>query len=178
MMTLNFETERLLIRQFQADDWLDLYEMLSDEETVRYQPYRPLSLGQAHSETTRRMASSSYLAVELKSENKLIGSIYLETRGFETMELGYVFNRRYWKKGFACEALKELLEEVFSRYRIHRIFARCNPENEGSWHLLEKLGFLREGHFKKDICFTLDENNQPVWQDSYVYSLINPYDLT
>lgn len=32
-------SERLLIRSFRKTDWQDLYEMLSDEEVVKYEPY-------------------------------------------------------------------------------------------------------------------------------------------
>ena len=33
------ETERLILRRFTCDDWRDLYEYLSLEEVVRYEPY-------------------------------------------------------------------------------------------------------------------------------------------
>ncbi|OPX43546.1 hypothetical protein CLHUN_24840 [Ruminiclostridium hungatei] len=33
------ETERLLIRKFEPGDWKDLYEYLSDERVVKYEPY-------------------------------------------------------------------------------------------------------------------------------------------
>lgn len=36
------KTERLVIRRFQPEDWLDLYEYLSQEEVVKYEPYEVL----------------------------------------------------------------------------------------------------------------------------------------
>lgn len=50
--------------------------------------------------------------------------------------------------------------------------ARCNPENPASWKLLERIGFQREGHFKKFDFFRKDENGHPVWHDTYEYALI------
>ena len=38
------ETERLVIRRFKEEDWKDLYEYLSDEEVVRYEPYQAFSI--------------------------------------------------------------------------------------------------------------------------------------
>ena len=33
------KTKRLLLRKFKYDDWLDLYDYLSQEEVVKYEPY-------------------------------------------------------------------------------------------------------------------------------------------
>lgn len=38
------ETERLILRRYTADDLNDLYEYLSDDEVVRFEPYRAMSL--------------------------------------------------------------------------------------------------------------------------------------
>ena len=35
----NIITERLVIRRFEKDDWKDLYEYLSDEEVVKFEPF-------------------------------------------------------------------------------------------------------------------------------------------
>ena len=34
------ETERLILRRYREDDLKDLYEYLSDETVVKYEPYR------------------------------------------------------------------------------------------------------------------------------------------
>ena len=34
------ETDRLILRRYRGDDLQDLYEYLSDEEVVKYEPYR------------------------------------------------------------------------------------------------------------------------------------------
>lgn len=39
MNDIIMETERLIIRRFKAEDWQDLYDYLSKEEVVRYEPY-------------------------------------------------------------------------------------------------------------------------------------------
>lgn len=38
------ETERLILRRYTADDLNDLYEYLSDDEVVRFEPYKAMSL--------------------------------------------------------------------------------------------------------------------------------------
>ena len=40
------ETERLILRPFRESVLQDLYEYLSDEQTVCYEPYKPMTLGE------------------------------------------------------------------------------------------------------------------------------------
>lgn len=93
-------------------------------------------------------------------------------RDFDSLEIGYVFNEGYWKKGYAKESCKKVIEVAFQS-GVHRIFAECDPMNENSWLLLENLGFEREAHFKKNVYFWKDEQNQPIWKDTYVYAVLN-----
>lgn len=45
--------------------------------------------------------------------------------------------------------------------------------NQNSWGLLEKMGFEREAYFKKNVYFWKDEQDQPIWKDTYVYAMLN-----
>lgn len=76
MGTLQIETERLVMRRFQAGDWADLYEYLSQPETVRFEPYEPFTEEAARREAVNRMENSDFWAVVRKSDQKLIGNLY------------------------------------------------------------------------------------------------------
>ena len=89
------------------------------------------------------------------------------------MKLGYVFNQRYWGFGYAKESCEALIGDSFSN-GVHRIYAECDLCNEASWRLLERLGFVREAHFLKNVYFWKDELGNPLWKDTYVYSMLNP----
>ena len=102
----------------------------------------------------------------------MIGNVYLGKRDFDSLEIGYVFNEDYWNKGYAKESCKKLMEAAFQN-GVHRIYAECDPMNENSWKLLENLGFEREAHFKKNVYFWKDEQNQPIWKDTYVYAMLS-----
>ena len=90
------ETDRLILRRYRETDLQDLYEYLSDEEVVRYEPYRPMNMDEVQEELAARITSDEMIAVELKADRRLIGNLYLGRREFESLELGYVFNRHYW----------------------------------------------------------------------------------
>ena len=171
-MEIITQTNRLNLRRFREEDLNDLYEYLSDEQVVKFEPYRPMTLEEARENLAWRIGTEEMIAVEHADTGKLIGNVYLGNRDFASLELGYVFNRAYWGRGYARESCEAMIAHAFSR-GIHRIFAKCDPRNEPSWHLLEALGFQREAHLHENVYFWKDENGNPIWKDTYIYSILN-----
>lgn len=174
-MTL-METERLFIRNFKADDWKDLYEYLSQESVVKYEPYYIYNEEECKQEALRRSKQTAFWAVCLKENNKLIGNVYFqqqEPKEFLTWEIGYVFNPAYYGKGYATESCRKILDYGFKQLDARRIIAMCNPKNATSWNLLERLKMRREGHLLKNIFFKYNEERKPIWNDTYEYALLS-----
>jgi RimJ/RimL family protein N-acetyltransferase len=169
------ETERLILRKFSCDDWKDLYEYLSQETVVKYEPYYIYSEEACKQEAINRSHQDAFWAVCLKENNKLIGNIYFqqqEPKEFLTWEIGYVFNPKYYGKGYAAESSREVMNYGFLQLNARRIIAMCNPENTASWKLLERLNMRKEGHFRKNIFFKYDEKRNPIWNDTYEYAVL------
>ena len=93
-------TQRLILRKFEEEDWKDLYEYLSDETVVKYEPYPVFSREQAVEEAKRRVKDERYYAVCLKDELKVIGNLFIEKKGYDCFELGYVFSKQYQGNGY------------------------------------------------------------------------------
>lgn len=167
-----YETDRLILRRYKETDFEDLYEYLSDEEVVKYEPYKAMTTEEVKENLSWRISTEEMIAVELKENHKMIGNIYLGKRDFNSLEIGYVFNKAYWGRGYAKESAKALIDFYFAK-DIHRIFAECDPFNVNSWKLLETLGFRREAEMKKNVYFWVDEEGNPLWKDTYVYALLN-----
>lgn len=165
------ETKRLLLRRFKEEDLHDLYEYLSDPEVVKYEPYKAMTEDEVRENLQWRISTDEMIAVVEKSTQKLIGNIYFGNRDFESKEIGYVFNKKFWGKGYAKEAARAIICNAFDN-GVHRIFAECDPNNMSSWKLLEALGFVREAYFKQNVYFWKDEKGNPIWKDTYVYSLL------
>jgi len=165
-------TQRLFIRHFAPEDWKDLYDYLSDEKVIQYEPYDAFTLEQSKHESMKRSKNEAFLAVCLKDSNKVIGNIYFEKQAYDTWELGYVFNATYQGMGYATESARAVLDEAFHELGARRVVAMCNPDNEASWRLLERLHMRREGHLKKNIYFNKDEHNNPIWQDTFEYAIL------
>lgn len=165
------ETERLLLRRYIAEDLEDLYEYLSDHEVVKYEPYKVMTKEEVEDNLNWRIGTDEMIAVELKDNHKVIGNVYLGKRDFDSLEIGYVFNRKFWGKGFAKESCEAVVKHAFLN-GVHRIYAECDPNNISSWNLLEKIGFKKEAHFRENVYFWTDEEGKPIWKDTYVYALL------
>ena len=156
------QTKRLCLRRFQPGDSLTF---LADPEVVRFEPYPPLNEAQQADTLAARIQDSAFFAIEFKGA--VIGNLYLGA-----IELGYALARAHWHNGFAKEAASAAIQAAFAS-GAHRIYAEYDPENEASRRLLESLGFAREAHFRKNVYFKKDSSGNPIWKDTFVYSLLN-----
>ena len=56
-------------------------------------------------------------------------------------EIGFHIRTNQWKKGYAYEAAKAIIEFAFTEMKVSSLFAGHNPNNESSGNILNKLGF-------------------------------------
>ena len=170
---MKIETNDLIIRNFELRDENDLCEYMLQRVNAEFEAYPDFTCQKAKEEIEFRAQSDEFYAIELKKEHKVIGNIYLGKRRFNTRELGYVLNENYQHKGYGSEASKAAIEYMFNQ-GVHRIYAECAPQNAPSWKLMEKIGMIREAHFRKNVSFHQDTNKNPIYWDTYVYALLNP----
>ncbi|MFC4403794.1 GNAT family N-acetyltransferase [Gracilibacillus xinjiangensis] len=166
-------TERLIIREFQPEDWKAVLEYTSDNNVMRYIPEGVFSEQQAKDFVSKNVGESAEkYPVLLKKENVLIGHIdFHQWPGEGTYEIGWVFHPAHHHKGFATEAARAILMYGFEKLDIHRIIATCQPQNTASYHVMEKIGMRREGHFKKCIPAHFKKGNSE-WWDEYFYTIL------
>lgn len=82
-------------------------------------------------------------------------------------ELGWIVNKRYWRKGFAYEAAKALVAFFTKHMGTTHFIAHCDTENVASYKVMEKLGMTRTGEYG-------GRRNRAASEDSleYQYELI------
>jgi ribosomal-protein-alanine N-acetyltransferase len=82
------------------------------------------------------------------------------------LEIGYVIAPEERGHGYATEAVKIMVDYLFSTRNIVRIGSAIHVENTASQKVLEKAGFTSEGTERKGI-FVYGK-----WADLYVYSIL------
>lgn len=162
------QTPRLEIRTLKEKDWQAVYEYTSDPVVMKYIPENVFTISDAKKFVAENDGvQAEKFAVVLKVSDELIGHIaFFKYFGDHTYEIGWVFNPKFYSKGYATEAAQAMLDYGFTTMNIHRIVATCQPENIPSWRVMEKLGMRREGFFKK--CIPSDEG----WWDEYYYAIL------
>lgn len=145
--------ERIVLRPLVLRDAVDLYNVFSDNETMRYwstEPIRDRAEARRLIEVARAEQAAGTMyewGLALRVDNRVIGSCCLFDFEWNNgrAELGFVLLRRLWGQGLMREALVTLIDFAFEGLGLRRLEADVDPRNEASLILLERLGFRREG---------------------------------
>lgn len=170
-------TGRLNIRPINKTDYKDLCAYGCDEETGKYMMYWPKTEG----EIVRFLEMSTNamneekpnwyeLAVELRSEAKMIGNITLIIKK-EYIEIGWISHKDYWNKGYMTEAVKVVLDYAFKVLKPSQIIATCTAKNIGSYRVMEKCGMKRIKEELNQVCLIRE---QEVMYDKLTYAITPP----
>jgi RimJ/RimL family protein N-acetyltransferase len=150
------ETERLILRPFVLSDAGRVQELAGDEDiaatTLRI-PH-PYEDGMAE-EWIGTLAGlwqedqAATFAITLREDGALAGAIRLDLeRDHERAELGYWIGKPFWNRGYATEAVREILRFAFEDLELHRVQATFLPANPASGKVLIKAGLTREGRLR------------------------------
>jgi ribosomal-protein-alanine N-acetyltransferase len=148
-------TERLILRQINASDAVDLLSMNTDPEVLKYDvdpPMKDISVAQAEIEKYRQSfidKKSIGWSACLMSSDRLIGDFvfffYDQEIPYYKADLGYRLAQPYWRQGYATEALTAIIQFAFNVMKLHRINVDTRMDNIASIRLMEKVGFTHEG---------------------------------
>ena len=89
-------------------------------------------------------------AIEVDGE--AAGGIGIELHGDVervSAEIGYWLGESKWGRGIATEALEAVTAAAFERFEITRLYAVPFADHAASVRVLEKAGYVREGHLRQ-----------------------------
>lgn len=173
---INRETDRLKLRNFTKDDLeelLTISQQYERSEMGQYDQQYPQTVEGMREVMELLGSGDDFAAVELKSEQKVIGLIQFQRKKKFVDEVvhgfGYNFNSDYQGKGYASEACKEILVYLFEELRIDKCTAGTAAVNVRSRKLLEKLGFKQVE--QKKTHFREDKDGNPIEFISTIFEL-------
>lgn len=147
-----FRTARLVLRPLAVDDAEAMHHFFCDEEAMRYWSSGPHdTLDQTRDYVRINATDPKYRswATTLKG-GEALGWVVLIPGREGVAELGYNLRRSEWGKGYASEAVGEIVRHAFEDGGFRRLVADTDPDNHASNGLLEKLGFQREGYLREE----------------------------
>lgn len=169
-------TPRTVLRELTKSDATAIHELRSDAAVMQFIP-KPLTV---RVEEAARMIQSFHLAARqgdsilwgltVKGSVKVMGYIgfWRILKAHHRAEIGYALHPDLWGQGLMSEAVAATLCHGFREIGLHSVEAAVAPENVASIHVLERNGFVLEGHFKENF------RANGVFMDSLVYSLLDP----
>jgi RimJ/RimL family protein N-acetyltransferase len=82
------------------------------------------------------------------------------------MEIGYAIVPSERGKGYGTEAVKLMIDYLFTKKNVIRIQVTTHADNISSQKVLEKVGFQREGLMRKSTCVKGKYHNE------YIYGIL------
>ena len=137
-------TKRTVLREFCPGDLDDLYAILGDGQVMKHlePPYDREKTGQFLRDFC--MARKGALAVEHKADRRVIGYLlFNDSAAPGVYEMGWIFNRAYWGRGYAYETCAALIDYAFSALNARKIWAET-VDGVKSVGLMKKLGMRPE----------------------------------
>lgn len=176
------ETKRLILRATEEEDLKTIWEILCIPEVNKYyltcklsfdwekeKPWQYKKLQEAKSKDKFQWS------IILKSNNECIGQISVHEAHDEDEEItdrpirgiGWFISPKYQRQGLTYEAASAILDYMFHEVEIKEIKTGAAIDNEASWKLMEKLGFIKDRNNTKKIKYTFIDN--PV--EIYLYNM-------
>lgn len=150
------QTERLILREMTRDDYPDLAKILQDPDAM-YAYEHAFS-----DEETRgwldkqlwRYANEGFglWACVLKSTGEMIGQCGLTMQHVpdgHVVEVGYLFRRAFWHRGYATEAAVACRDHAFDALGIGEVFSIIRETNAASLAVARRNGMVERGAFVK-----------------------------
>ena len=157
-------------------DAKQIAKLANDFLVARYlatipQPYTVKNAGKWVNHTWKKQDGYD-LGIALKETNEIIGGIGIhklgESNKYKVGELGYWIGRKYWRKGYTKEAATLLINYLFKKFGLRRIYAKVYGPNIGSQKLLESLGFKKEGTLRQSVKYRFGNK----WLDEIYYGML------
>jgi RimJ/RimL family protein N-acetyltransferase len=148
-----FETERLVLREWEAHERDALGEILSDPVTMSHWP-APLDDAAIggwfdRARSGMREHGCARWCCERRTDGRIVGDmgiVVADVDGQVVHDLGYIVHHPYWRQGYALEAMTGAV--AWARAQgIDALVANMATDNGPSVALAEKLGMRRDRTF-------------------------------
>lgn len=174
-------TERLTLRPATAEDAAATWRIHRIESVTEWLTARPDDLDGYRERFVEpdRLARTIVLLLGHGPDETVIGDLMIrredawsqaevsDDAAGTVAELGWVLDPEYAGRGYATEAVRELIRYSFEDLGVRRVVANCFYDNDASWRLMERAGMRREIHGIRD---SLHRSGR--WLDSLGYALL------
>ena len=174
-MRTAMSTARLQFRDFVPNDFDAVHAYASDPQVTQFTSFGPNTeadtrefLGRVAIEAAASPRRNYTLAIVESASGRLIGACGLDRVDAVGPQfvLGYCLDTRYWRRGYASEAVRRLVAFGFADLGAWRICAHVFVGNDASARLLRRLGFRLEGTHRQCV------RARGAWHDAMTFAML------
>jgi [ribosomal protein S5]-alanine N-acetyltransferase len=152
MVILN--TERLILRHFQAEDLEPLYDLYRDPEMRKYYPDGTRTREQTKGELEWFMNGHPknpklglWATIDRHTGDFIgrCGLLHWAMEGGDKIEVAYMIDKKRWREGLASEAATGIVKYALGTLGLQRLICLVVPGNEASAGVARKIGM----HFER-----------------------------
>lgn len=158
MIEMNIETKRIVMRAVEPEDASFLAGLINDPEIrIPLGAYTLIYPTSTELETrwiaeTAKKSGEFHVLMTARSGGKPLGLIGVrdlnEKNG--SAHLSIMIEKKSWDRGYGTEAITGMLDFLFDRLNLHRIWLRVDENNARAIRCYEKCGFMAEGKLRED----------------------------
>ncbi len=158
---IRIETQRLILRPWNEADLPDFYEYARVPGVGEMAGWcHHKSVEETKAILSMFIQGRKTLALELKENGKIIGSLGLEPmdpdpvgEGKQGREIGYVLSRDYWGRGLMPEAVRAVTDYCFRVLGYDYLTCGHFVQNSQSRRVIEKCGFAFFGESRYETRY-------------------------
>lgn len=163
------KTKRLYIRRPKEQDVEAIYRIQNTPYVLKYNGLNEMNKTQIH--TMLMNKDEAIYIMELIDINKVIGAIFVERDslryGIKACSISCYLDETYAHQGYMKEAMQIVIDHIFYEDDMDVISARVLKDNTASMHLVESLGFQKEGVIRRCL-----KGYQGIIYDDMIYSIL------
>ena len=163
------ETDRLILRTIEEGDAIEQDRLLNTPSVMaRLGGVKELHEIEAkHAKAMAMYAREgfSFLFMVEKASGEMVGHCGIKrvdnplAPNVGDHEIGWLVREDRWRRGYAEEAMRAVLDWAFARIYAPHVVALTSEANAGSWKLMQKLGMVRREDLDfADPAFPAEDN--------------------
>jgi ribosomal-protein-serine acetyltransferase len=154
-----FETERLLISNYEKGDGEEFYQLLQSnfnhlqEEVDDTKTLKTVEDAEEYVRSKQiAWLSRERLVPKIvkTTRGRMIGQLWIEPRWDRMIfEIGYFIEEKSQGNGYITEAVRKMIEYLFTELDANRLEIHCKATNARSIGVAKRCGFTKEAHLRE-----------------------------
>jgi [ribosomal protein S5]-alanine N-acetyltransferase len=148
--------ENISFKALSIEDEQEIHDYASDKDVSRFIGWNLMNTLNETRELIELMLKREsegthlYASIVQKSTQAILGTamIFNFDHVANQAEIGYVFHKDHWGKGYGTEIVALMNDFAFTSLHLHKLHASVVDANVGSARILEKNKFELEGRLK------------------------------